>query len=98
MIQRNNVLDHTNEYVLGTIFMFNYYVIFDFENQQIGFNGRTIDLTPEVDPTKPSGFPWLIILLVAGGLALIGILVFVCIRMKNKKLDDKLKTQGYETL
>ena len=92
------MLDHTNEYVLGTIFMFNYYLVFDFENQQIGFNGRTVDFSS--DPTDPTnqGFPWLIVILVAAGVALLAILVFVCMRMKNKKLDEKLKTQGYETL
>lgn len=50
LLQRNNVLDHTNEYVFGTIFMFNYYLVFDFENQQIGFNGRTLNLSKD-DPT-----------------------------------------------
>jgi len=53
LLQRNNVLDHTNEYVLGTIFMFNYYIVFDFENQQIGFNGRTLNLSKD-DPTDPA--------------------------------------------
>jgi len=98
LLQRNNVLDHTNEYVLGTIFMFNYYLVFDFENQQIGFNGRTVNFHHD-EPTDPSGgFPWLAIVLVAAGVALAGILVCVCMRMKNKKLDERLKTQGYETL
>lgn len=33
LIERNNIPDHTNEYVLGTVFMYNYYLVFDFEGQ-----------------------------------------------------------------
>ena len=31
LVQRNNIKDHTNEYVLGAVFMYNYYQVIDFE-------------------------------------------------------------------
>lgn len=98
LFQRNNVLDHTNEYVLGTIFMFNYYLVFDFENQQIGFNGRSYDFS-ESRPDAPSGgFPFLIVILIAAGVVLLAVIACVCVKMRNKKLEDQLTKQGYENL
>jgi hypothetical protein len=89
MIQRNEVPDHTNEYVLGTIFMFNYYLVFDFDNQQIGFNGLTVDLSN--DPNKPSNtFPWLLVVLIGVGIIILALVVAVCIRKRNNALQERL--------
>lgn len=41
-----------NEYVLGTVFLYGYYQIYDFENNKIGFNGDYINFN-KVDPEDP---------------------------------------------
>ena len=46
LIQRNNIPNMQNEYVLGTVFLYSYYQLYDFENNKIGFNGDYIDFNP----------------------------------------------------
>jgi hypothetical protein len=51
----------TNEYLLGLPFLYDYYLVLNFDNNTIGFNGEMVDLTPvdpsPVDPNPPSPGP-----------------------------------------
>ena len=47
-IQRSN----TSDFTLGEVFLQNYYTIYDYENNKVGFNGRYIDGLP-INPNKP---------------------------------------------
>ena len=55
LIQRNNVAKMENEYVLGTVFLYGYYQIYDFANNRIGLNGDYIEFNPKSpeDPENP---------------------------------------------
>lgn len=81
LIQRNNIVNHTNEYTLGTVFMYNYYQIFDLQNNKFGLNGPSIDFA-----AARSSFPTWIIILVVGVMVIVGISIFCFIRIKNKRL------------
>lgn len=91
LIQRNNIVNYTNEYVLGTIFMFNYYLVYDFDNQRIGFNGPTVNFS---DDRSPPGFPLWAIIAIIVGIAIIAGAVFFFIRMRNKRLENELQGRG----
>ncbi len=59
LIQRNNIASMENEYVLGTVFLYGYYSIYDFTNGKIGFNGDYINFNPKtpdtpITPDKPN--------------------------------------------
>jgi hypothetical protein len=76
--------------ILGDVFMENYYVIYDFENTLIGFNGYVQEGLP-VEPPKPAPFSkgsTLIIIVVA-----VSVVIFVAvgvgaylIKRRNKRL------------
>lgn len=76
-----------NNYVLGQRALQNFYIVFDYDNNKIGFGGgKTIDGLPS------KKFPtWAIILIatgIVGVLLAIGICIFIKIR--NKRLQGRL--------
>lgn len=78
------------------------YVILDYENSQFAVNGNyrivpTIDPKPNRDPTSTSGsLLWIIIGSVVGVLVIVAIIGFICVRNKNKRLQQNL--EKYATL
>ena len=93
VIQRNNIVNHTNEYLLGLAFMYNYYTVINFDNQTIGFNGKIIDFDPTANQ---STFPLWILILVACVIAIAGISICCFIRIRNKRLEAQL--DDYDTV
>jgi heme/copper-type cytochrome/quinol oxidase subunit 2 len=79
--------------------MFNYYAVFDFENTQIGFNGKVLDLTPgpSPDPSNPEpenkAFPVWVIILIIVAVVMIVAAVFFYVRIRNKRLEGQLNKE-----
>ena len=94
LIQRNNIVNQTNNYVLGTVFLYNYYLVFDWENTRIGFNGPIV---VNFSPLSKPSIPFWIILVIAGVVAIVGIAIFCFIRMRNKRLQKDLG-QGLDSV
>jgi len=99
------------EYILGDIFMQNFYVILDYENSQFALNGvytrvneikekgyRDPDLFDDEGIKKPesSSIIWAVIGSIIGVLAIVAIVGFIVVRMRNRKLQSNLSK--YEQL
>ena len=98
LIQRNNIVNMTTEYVLGMVFLYDYYLVLDFDNLQVGFNGLMIDLTPVVPPSHQS-FPYWIIIVIVVAIVMLIIAVVMYVRIRNKRLQGQLTAgTAYSTL
>jgi len=78
----------SNMYIIGSVFLRNYYSIYDFENNRVGI---ALNIYSNADVRKI--FPtWAIILIVVGGV-LILLVIALCIwrRYRNKKLRNDLQ-------
>ncbi|TNV79141.1 hypothetical protein FGO68_gene3759 [Halteria grandinella] len=91
-------------YILGNDFLRNYYVLFNYTSNTVGFNGpyyiaEDINDKPDYVPTSSSEVPlWVWILLIAiivGSFILIS--VCTCIRKRNSSLKEKLN-QEYSSM
>jgi len=97
LIQRNNFASIANEYVLGTVFLYGYYSLYDFTNGKIGFNGDYINFNPNkpdptVDPTGDGGSsPGLAIIIILIAIVILGLGIFGFKHYQNKKTQQKLK-------
>ena len=88
---RNDHLNDT-EVILGDIFFENYYVIWDFDLKQIGFNGYFETVSPKPKPPKPSKkrFPtWAKVMISIISIGLLGGLAFLYISHKRKQASEK---------
>ena len=96
------------EYILGDVFMQQFYVILDYQNYRFAMNGiytpaseikqygfRDPDAQHE-DKKPASGIVWFVIAAIVIVLAIVGIIGFVIIRLKNKNLQANLAK--YESL
>jgi hypothetical protein len=84
--------DHINEtvFIMGDIFFENYYVIWDFEQSKIGFNGY-FDIANIPNPPTPeqTRFPaWGIVLLILLGIALLLGLAYLYIGYRKKQARE----------
>jgi hypothetical protein len=101
------------EYILGDVFMQNFYVILDYENSQFAINGvytkvsdikakgyRDPDLFDDEGIKKPESaggsIIWAVIGSIIGVLAIVAIVGFIVVRMKNRRLQSNLSK--YEQL
>lgn len=82
--------------MLGSSFMRNYYILFNYTNQSVGFNGNYYNTEAILDkPDAPKGSNkvplWGVIIISSG---LVGIILSICvclyIRQKNKSLNEHL--------
>jgi hypothetical protein len=86
----------TDEYaILGTPFLYNYYQIYDFEQSKVGLfihkysEGTISDGGIDRDATKLPG--WAIFVIIAAvAVVLILIVGIICIRRRNKRLQNQL--------
>lgn len=76
-----------NDFVLGEVFIQNYYTVLDFENKRVGFNG---DLFVEGLPLKKFPLWAIIVIAVAGAGIVLAIAICVVVRHRNKNLKSKL--------
>jgi hypothetical protein len=78
--------------VLGDIFSDTYYVMYDYVNKQVGFNGYVLEGLPVIEGQKertPDGIPpFLYALIVLASVGIIGCVIFFLIK---KKKDDELR-------
>jgi hypothetical protein len=72
--------------IVGDIFIENYYVVYDFDNQQIGFNGYMTNVNDPPLPDDQSPFPTcLIVFIVVVGFGLIlGVVGYIWLRNKRR--------------
>ena len=77
--------------VLGDIFLENYYTIFDFENERIGFNGWVEEDLP-IEPPRPKRNSGTIVAIVVGtaGTVIVAAIAVVLIKRRNQKLRSNL--------
>jgi hypothetical protein len=85
LIQRNSIVNMTTEYVIGMVFLYDYYLVLDFDNLQVGFNGLMIDMTPIVPPSHQS-FPYWIIIVIVVAIVMLIVAVVMYVRIRNKRL------------
>ena len=93
------------EYLLGDIFMQNFYVILDYENSQFAINGvytkvseigekgyrNPDDFDEEGVKKETSGsIAWAVIGAIIGVLAFVAIVGFIVVKMKNRRLQSNL--------
>jgi hypothetical protein len=86
--------DHSNdtEVILGDIFFENYYVIWDFDQKKIGFNGYFGKDSPKPEPKKPSKkhLPtWATVLIILSVLGILGGAVYLFLKYKRKHVNEK---------
>ena len=79
----------TKYIVLGDIFLENYYTLFDFENERIGFNGWVEESLP-IEPPRPNNLKTLIITIVSSLAAVVIIAAIVIVMMKKR--SEKLRS------
>ena len=85
-----------NRYILGDIFLFNNYVVMDYDNKRVGINGEIViveNVDKHENPQTGTGqLPlWAIILIMIVFLGIfLGIIAFVFIRYKYRRLHDEL--------
>lgn len=89
---------NASEYILGDVFMQSMYVMLDYENSAFALNGRYVPVSkigekrPRDDGTDSgSGSTlWIIIGVVAAVLVLAGVIGFIIVRQKNRRLQANL--------
>jgi hypothetical protein len=85
--------DHINEtvFIMGDIFFENYYVVWDFEQSKIGFNGFFEFVnTPSPPFPMQKNFPvWAIVLIIILGVGLLSGLTYIYIRYRRKQAREQ---------
>ena len=83
--------DNYETIVLGDIFADNYYLIFDFDNHQIGLNGYFSENTKPSDTDKDSPFKAIIVFIVIILIAAIAgpiIAYYTCYKKKRERYES----------
>jgi len=103
-IQGNKL--HPDEYILGDIFMQQFYAIFDYTNYKFAINGAYTPTSeikdfgfrdPEAVPTTQGNkVIFIVIAAIVIVLAVVAIIGCVIVRLKNRRLEENLAK--YETL
>ena len=83
--------------LLGSTFLQNYFVIFDFKNNSIGFNGYYIEVVPPHNDDSTTLSPTIITIICLAGVLLLGG-IGVAVYMINKKRKLNKEINRYSTL